>query len=154
MKNIRGFSTIEEALLVFFVTVVGAWSAVTGLDTYRGYQFRNERNAVVGALQDARNQAIHNICRDASCADGISHGVYFTPTEHIIFEGINYASANYAVDKVVNANENIQVTGLGEVIFSRLSGEANPAGTITITDVAGHISIIDINNEGRIAWTN
>lgn len=155
-RSRAGFTLIEILIVLGILAILSGFGLVASLDAYRGYSFRNERNTMVSVLQKARSQAISNICLGSGCTDGKPHGVAFQAGQYIIFQGSGYAARDQAVDQIVAVNYALTFApgSLPEVVFSQLSGDAAPAGTITLTDEAGHSSVISINSEGQISWTN
>lgn len=159
MKGNRGISLIEIVVVVGLFTAIGGLSMLVSIDTYRSYLFRGERDKVVEALQKARSRAINNICFGGDCVNGRSHGVHIDidPDKVIVFQ-VHPAPPEYDPSDPINdstpLNEGITVAGLSEIKFSQLSGDASVEGDITISDSAGHVSVISINSEGRILWTN
>jgi len=134
--------------------MVAGFSTIVSMDNYRSYSFSNERDLLVAILHKARNQAINNMCVGALCTDGKPHGVHITPGAYTIFQGATFATRDSAVDEVIQTKAPVTVTGINDIVFSQLSGNASPVGTTTIADPTNHSSVISINSEGQISWTN
>lgn len=141
-------------MVIGLIAILGSLGLAASMDSYRGYGFRNERDIIVGALQKARSQAMSNMCF-GGCTDGKPHGVSVQAQQYTIFQGLTYASRNSGYDETVPAASNgMQLNGLSEIVFSQLSGHVANPGTITISDQAGRASLVTINSEGQITWTN
>ena len=155
MKRDRGLSLIEIVVVIGLLTAIAGLSMLVSIDTYRSYLFRGERDKVVQALQKARSRAIHNICFGAGCSNGRPHGVNIDSSTGTVtnFQGTSVSELP-SVNDPFSLNDGITISGLSDVVFSQLSGDAAPEGNITITDEVGHISVISINSEGQILWTN
>lgn len=158
----RGFTLLEILVVMGLILMVVAFGLIVSFDDYRGITFRNERDVVVNVIQKARGQAVNNMCFDTNpatvnCTDGKPHGVYFgTPGQYIIFQGASYASRDTTVDEVIEAKSDAAVlTGMTSVVFNRLRADAVTTGgtTLTVTQ-QGRDSVITIEPEGRIWWTN
>lgn len=159
----RGFTLLEIIVVMALLVIVAGFGLIVSMDDYRGFNFRNERDVVAGVLQKARSQAINNMCfphGGGDCTDGKPHGAYFgTPGEYVIFQGSSYASRDQDADEVIEVkNAAASVTGFDEVVFSRLSGDADtsPSGTdtLTVVDDRGRTSVFTVEASGRIWWTN
>lgn len=154
----KGFTLIEILVVIAILTLVLSLSMILSLDDYRGYTFRDERDKVISILEKARSQAINNICVDPSCDDGASHGVHIINNTFTEYEGEDWGTRHTAIDEVTEIGPSINVSGISDVIFSQLSGDATTTpktiSNITLSDVSGHNSVITINTEGNISWTN
>ena len=156
-RNAAGFSLLEILMVIGLLAVVGVLGLFMSMDSFRGYAFRNERDTIISVLQKARSQAVSNVCLQGTvpaCTDGQPHGVHFLAGQYIIFQGNVYVSGNSLNQVIVSNNPNAAVAGMTDVVFSQLSGEAAPAGNITVSDSFGHTSVISINSAGQITWTN
>ncbi len=162
MKNNQNGLTLIEiittiALFVFVTYIVMS----TNFSSYRGYSFRDERDALVNNLERSRSEAMNNICF-GTCTNGITHGIHFEQdsqnAQYIIYQGSDWASHDSTADEVISINSAMQISGPADVIFSTLSGDASvtPADNydITITDNMNQTSVITINSVGQITWTN
>ena len=135
------------------LVIISSLGLYYNFSNLHSYSFHGDRDNLVSALQHARSQAVSNICYGA-CTDGKSHGVYIEEDQYIIFQGVDYASRDEDYDAFIEANPNIEHSGLDEVVFDQLTGDAN-AGDIIITDpTTSRTSTISINSEGQIIWTN
>lgn len=147
-----GFSLLEILIVLGILVLLMGLGLVMNLDRYRADAFRAERARLVSTLHKARNQSINNICF-GSCVNGKPHGVHLTANSVTLFQGSNHASRDTAYDQVFPFNAPYALSGLDEVVFTQLSGEATP-GVITLSDSTGRTSDITILSEGQISWTN
>ena len=152
-----GITLIEIIVVMALITMMATLTLATSMDSFRGYSYRNERDAIVNSLQRARSQAISNICL-GTCTTGMPHGVHFNANSYTIFQGIDYASRDIIADEIIRMNPAISATGPTDIIFAELSGDvtATPAGALDliVKDTTGHTSTITLNSEGQIKWTN
>lgn len=150
----RGFTLTEILIVMSLITMVAGFSSIMSMDNYRSYSFSNERDLLVAVLHKARSQAINNMCLGASCTDGKPHGVHMAPGQYTIFQGASFATRDSAVDENIQTSAPVTVTGINDIVFVQLSGGALPTGAMTISDPTNHSSVISINSEGQITWTN
>lgn len=156
-KSQAGFTLFEMIVVMGIITMLGTLSMIVGMDGFRAYTFRSERDMVVVALEKARSQSISNVCIGGGCTDGKPHGVRVANGSYTIFQGASYGARDAAVDETIASQVGgVAVSGApaNEVVFSQLSGNVLLPVTFTLSDGAGHSSVIDVNAEGRIAWTN
>ena len=149
-----GFTLLEILIVMALLSLVGALALMMSMDDYRGYAFRNERNTLVAALHDARSQAINTLCFGTLCTNSKPHGVYIQNGEYIIFQGATFASRDTSYDVVIPGNTAVQRTGVFEIVFLSDSGQANPNGSVTLSDQGLHESTVSINPEGQITWAH
>jgi Tfp pilus assembly protein FimT len=142
-------------VVICLIGMIFAFGAMMSMDAYRGFSFRNDRDAVVAALQRARSQSINNVCLGSGCTDGRPHGVHFDPDakEVVIFQGSDWSSPDSDVDEKISfESKATTVTGATQdVVFDQLSGDSASA-TITLNDGAGRSTDITINSVGQIDY--
>jgi len=139
---------LEVLIVIGLVAIIMAMGLAMSMDAFRGFSFRNDRDAVVAALQRARSQAVNNICLGSACNDGKRHGVRFTAHEIIIFQ-----DGTDPQDEIIKFESNAtKVISSSTVVFEQLSGD-NVSGvtdTIRIEDGAGRWAEIKVNPIGQI----
>jgi|GEM_PF-1017554 len=178
-KSNRGFTMLEVIIVMGLLVIVGSLGLFMSMETFRGNSFRNDRDATVSGLQRARSLAVSNMCFGFSpsnqsqcalpdyCCDGKSHGVHFYNKadiakrgKFVIFQGDNFSEGAFANEFVSFNNPQVYVDIDSDVniSFARISGNLIPetatSTSVTITDGNSHNSVIEINSEGRIDWTN
>lgn len=149
----KGFTLFEIVIVMSFIAIVGAFTMMVSMDTYRGYSFHTERDVLIAALQHARAEAQGNVCVGVACTTGKSHGVYIEADKFIMFQGSSYLARDVSQDAVIPANKAITHSGISEVVFAPLSGNSPTPGTITLAS-SGHTSDIYIGTLGQILWSN
>lgn len=80
-----------------------------------------------------------------------SFGVYITSTQYVLFKGGSYLGRDANFDEVSNLPKNLLISGLSEIVFSKLNGTTADTGTITLT-VGEKVETININELGRINY--
>lgn len=156
LRQDKGFTITEILIVIALMSVLLSFTCWIGVDSYRRYLFRNERDTIVNVLQKARNQAMSNICMGSACVSGKSHGVHLEDSKYIIFQGSDYTTRDISQDEEIVPNYNLSFSGstIIDVVFEGLSGDVLGSGEIKLSDYAGKTSDININSEGRISWTN
>ena len=148
----RGFTFFEVLIVMGILVIVGGFALFVSMETYRGSNFRSDRNLLVATLQRARAEAMNNICT-GTCTDGEPHGVHVQSDAYIIFQGSSY-NANDSNNAPFDSNTIVTKTPSSlDVVFSQLSGTTTPV-MITLSDSAGHVSTTTISSGGQITWTN
>lgn len=77
-------------------------------------------------------------------------GVKLTGTTLTLYAGSNYASRNTALDQITEINNNVLITGLNEINFSKTSGIPTTSGTITIS-AENNVKTIVVSNLGLVS---
>ncbi len=149
LKSQKGFTLIEIVTVMAMIVIISSLSIIVGLDAYRSFVFRTERNTLVMVLQVARSQAINNVCLGSGCSDGKPHGVEIQPSQYVIFQGSPY-NQNDPLNQAFPATSLVTHSGATEVDFTRLSGTST-AQSIALSD-GTHSDTITVNSEGRIDW--
>jgi Tfp pilus assembly protein FimT len=143
-----GFTLIEITVVLALAILVFGFSAALGFDAFDRNYLKTERTSLLSVLQKARSQAMNNI-------SGKKHGFYFDGTNYVIFEGDSYALRDSSKDFVIEKNKGVNLTGLTEVVFDRLTGnvpscDASPCD-IFLTEGSNSVTI-SINGQGKIEW--
>ncbi len=139
----KGFTLIEILVVSAIFTMLAGVGFFVSLDSLRGYAFRSEWQTTVRLLQKARGQAMSNLYH-------LPHGVHIENGLYTLFRGASYSTSDFRNEETV-IHPGVIVSGLSQVIFSELSGDANVTGTIVLTDGL-RSKTITINHEGGINW--
>ena len=155
----RGLTLIEVLISLALLTFVGGFSLYFSMDDTRAYTFRDDRDKIVSVLQRARAESMHGICRSESCITALPHGVYRGEHALTLFEGSTYETRDEHFDEIIELKSSATtLSGFSEVIFMPYSGRVatvpSHEASLTVSDGLGHESVIEVNEEGRIFWTN
>lgn len=151
----RGFTIIELLTVVALMALILGLGLIVSMDSLRGFSFRNDRDAVVAALQRARARAINNVCLGNACVDGKAHGVYFDAGRIVLFQGSDYSSRDEVVDEIIkfeSAATTINNSPPNGIVFEQLSGNVNSAVSIEMRGGDWRGATIEINAAGRINY--
>lgn len=142
IKNGAGFTLIEILIVIFLISILASFIVSIGLNFYKNQQLEVHSQGILQTLRRAQSKAM-SIELDSS------FGVYLTNDNYILFKGSSYAGRDPQYDEVFDLPEIINLSGLSEVVFSKLEGKPNVIGNIVLgTD--GGSNTININEMGRI----
>lgn len=137
----KGFTLIE---IFLSITIIGIILGMTA-PVYSQFLKRNDLSiageATLGGLRRASSLAVAGIEDDDWGVNVDNGGV-------IIFKGNDFSGRDVNFDEVQDFSPNIIVSGIQQIIFSKLSGLPSDSGTITIENNAGNSRNITINEEG------
>lgn len=136
--------------LLEIVLVVALFAAITafGAPVFNDFKIKNDldiaQSNVVSSLR--RAQALSQ-----SVANDSSWGVYVTSGEAIVFQGDSYTSRDSDYDESLYILEAFELSGIDEVVFEKMSGNASSTGSIVISS-ANESKSITINSKGTISF--
>ena len=141
----QGSFTLVELLLVLgIVALLVGVSLPLAVDFYNNRQLDIHEQGIVQTLRRAQLKAM-------SMEFDSSFGVYATSTKYVLFKGTSYVSRDNAFDEISDLPANLQITGISEVVFSRLNGLPSKVGTTTLT-IGNRTETININEMGRVNY--
>lgn len=138
----RGVTILEVVVSIGLLAIVLSLGIFFGLDSYRRYMLRTERDNLVTILRRARSEAQNNIGQ-------ANHGVFIDDDKYVIFRGNSFAARNADYDENFPRSSGMTFGGIGEVVFGSLSASSNVSGTIVIGNGIQNFDI-SVNYEGRI----
>lgn len=144
--NDRGFSLIEVLMSVAIMSVLAGLS----LPIYQSFQNRNDLDITAEATANALRRAqayARSVKGDSQWGVGVQSSAI------TLFKGATFASRDTAYDETI-ALANISVSGLSEVLFSKMSGAPNIVGTdsITLTSMNNDVRTVTINAKGMVSY--
>ncbi len=129
--NFKKGNTMQEILLVVAILMVILFITLPAFRSSRDQQvLKSTTLEVYSSINKARSQALASL-------DSSEYGVHFQSDQVVIFKGTSYSS-NDPDNEIINVSSpasisNINLSGGGSALyFSRLYGEPNKTGTITI----------------------
>jgi len=140
----RGFTLLEVLLVIAIIAIL----AGMGLPVYQTFQVRNDLDLAVNATSQSLRRA--QFLSQAVEGDS-SWGVYIQPESMTIFRGNSYASRDVNYDEVFSLSGIITPSGVGEIIFDKLTGSPQNTGIITLS-TPNDSRTITINEKGMISW--
>ena len=139
-----GFTIVELLIVIGLLGVVISMGLTVNIDFYSREVRSSEHITLVSLLHRARSNAMNNV-------NFSNHGVHIEDHAYTTFSATPY-DANNPNNQTINGNPNFIISGLDEVIFEKVSGNTENAGTIIIEDTNGIEKIITIHANGLIDW--
>ncbi len=140
-----GFTLIEIMLVV---VVVGSLAGI-GVPIYQALQNRNDLDIAASAVvQDLRRA---QILSQAVTGDS-TWGARIQTGSVVVFKGVSYAGRDQSFDETFGTDPSITISGIQEIIFSKLNGAPMSTGNITLTSRAGESRVISINAKGTVSF--
>jgi prepilin-type N-terminal cleavage/methylation domain-containing protein len=144
-KNKKGFTLIELSLVVAIMSVVAGLS----VPIYQSFQVKNSldvtTNIIVQELRRAQTLA-------QSASEDSNWGVNASSGNIILFKGGDFSSRDTSFDETFDVSTAVSFSGVTEIIFSKIYGEPQPNGTITLTAANNDSKSIVINSKGMIEY--
>lgn len=148
----RGFSLIEMVVVLSMLSFFILLEIPTSLSSYSNTLQRADLQLLVSALKEARAQAMSDVCKNPVCTTPPAHGVLFTSTQLIIFEGPSYAdryrpadiSLTFSIPELITASST-------EIIFAAGTGDTVSNQSISFMRTNQRTQSISINTEGMIS---
>lgn len=138
----RGFTLVEILLVIGIFAILVSLITPLGLDFYRSQQLETDSQGIIQFLRRAQLKALFQ-------ENDSQYGLFLTSSNYILFKGNSYLARDPQYDEVFNLSNVIGVSGINEVVFSKLEGKPNVIGNI-ILSTGGDSRIININALGRI----
>lgn len=146
MERQRGFTLLEVLLSVSIITILVGMS----LPLYQTFQVRNDLDITAEAIASSLRRAqvyARGVNGDAQW------GVEVQSTAVTLFRGAVFASRDPTYDEPTSIPASMSVSGLTEVLFSKLTGAPSTTGNIVLTTTnTNDTRTININAEGMVSY--
>jgi len=145
--NQSGFSFIQVLLVLALFMVMASLTIPSLYQLQTGVQIDTVAAEIGQNLRRAQTKAMTGLNNSA-------WGVYFADHSYIIFSGDSYESRepDWDEDYLVSAGLTMVNDLDEEVVFSKISGQPDSTGEITLSTFAGEIVSITINSQGAIEY--
>lgn len=138
----KGLTLVEIVLVISIIVVITALAIPSSLRFFQIQTIDEIADNIIDVLRRSQSQA-------ALQRNDSSFGVKFNPGSYVLFQGNSYVGRDVNEDEVFSLPSDVIVSGINEIIFSKLSGFPSSAGTITI-NISNDSRIISINSQGKI----
>lgn len=141
----RGFTLVELLLSVGIIALLAGLSA----PVYVSFQTRND-------LEVTSQSIVEMLRRAQTYARGVNGdsqwGVAIQSSTAILFKGATYATRDATYDETQTISPSTAVSGLSEIVFSKLDATPSTTGTITLTANTNDTRTITINGKGMVSY--
>lgn len=146
IRREAGFTLLEVLLSVAIMSIIAAMS----LPVLAAF---NDRNNLDLAAQGIASQ----LRRAGTYSRGVSGdsqwGVHMQSGAVTLYKGASFASRDTAYDEPTVISGPVAVTGLSDVVFSKLSGLPSQSGSVTLTNTnTNDVRTITINAQGMVSY--
>lgn len=140
----KGFTLLEVLVVLGIIAIAAGFTA----PVYQSFQLRNDVDlaANVTAQSLRRAQAL------SQAVDGdITWGVAIQSGSVTIFQGASYATRDSQYDEVLDVNPNVSNSGVGEIVFTKVTGVPSATGSIVFSGNNRDVTLT-INSLGGIEY--
>ena len=139
-----GLTLVELLIVIGILVLLIITSTPMAINFYKTRTMDVSLNSIVQTLRRAQLKAM-------SLEGDSSFGVYLTSEKWVLFKGNSYLVRDVAYDEVFDLPKNLQLSGLSEIVFSKLRGAPSDTGNIILT-IDNRTETININEVGRINY--
>lgn len=145
--NQRGFSLIEMLLSVTIISMLVGLS----LPIYQSYQTRNDLVVTTEGIASMLRRA-------QTYAQGMNGnsqwGVHVQSGSAVLFKGTSYAAPrDTAFDESLSIPTTFTISGLSDIVFSKLYALPSATGSITLTNSTNNETrTVTINGKGMVSY--
>jgi prepilin-type N-terminal cleavage/methylation domain-containing protein len=139
----KGFTLVEISLVIALFFILLSFAVPYGLRFFKVERLDGISRDLLETLRLTQSQA-------ASQNLDSNYGVSINSSAFISFKGNSFASRNVAYDQEFAIPNGIEVSGLSEIVFYKLTGLPNQSGEIRLSS-GSRISVITINSQGAIS---
>lgn len=141
----KGFSLLEVILVIATIAVLAA----VAVPVYSHLQVRND-------LDVATNTTLQTLRRAQTLSQAVegdsSWGVKLQSADITLFKGSSFAGRDTNFDEIYTLSGNVIPSGISEIVFSKLLGNPNTTGTLTLTSTNNETQNITINLKGFLNY--
>lgn len=141
----KGFTLLEILLSIALIAILAGFS----IPVYQSFQVKNDLDVATNIVAQSLRRA-QSLSRSQ---DGdISWGVKIQTGSITLFKGTNYATRDSAFDELFNMPQTITPSGLGEIVFTKFSGDPQSTGNIVLNSTINETKNITINSKGMVNY--
>lgn len=141
----RGFTTLELLMVIALMVLTVSLTVPLAHRALTSVQTGDAAASLLGALQSA-------YARAESGYHASPHGVFFTPTSTIVFEGASFIERTRAFDVTLPLEKGTEIRSAvgNEVVFEQMTGIPSTSGVVDVHAAAnpGQVRRITITDLG------
>lgn len=138
----RGFTLFEILIVIGVMAILASLTLPFGFNFYKSQQLETQSQLVLQVLRLGQSKSIFQ-------ENDSSFGIYFANNSYALFQGSSWIGRNSLYDQSFNLPSIISLSGLQEVVFSKMEGLPNATGNIVLNNGLDSRTI-NINALGRI----
>ncbi len=147
MSYIKGFTLMELIVVIAMMAVIASMVFLSFFRFGEGQVLKSDVSTVASFFEEAK------ISTQAS-KDASRYGVLFSEEGVILFKGESYNTSleikNHTFHRSVRMSDINLTEGRNEIVFKRLSGEADNEGEIILSDDGGNSITIKFHYTGIV----
>lgn len=145
IKKSPAFTLMEALLSISLITVISGLS----LTVFYGFQSRNDLDVAVNTIAQSYRRAQ---ILSQSVQDDSTWGLKIQPNSVVIFKGASYIGRDDNFDEIFEIPSVITLSGVQEIVFTKLSGAPNNFGLTTLNSINNDSKDITTNSKGMISF--
>jgi len=144
-SNITGFTLLEVLLSVAVVAILAGVS----VPLYQSFQIHSD-------LDEAAATFVHALRRAQTLAmTGSGDSMWGVAAQNgsiTVFRGASYVLRGSSTDETFDVSPMLSITGVWEIVFSKVEGHPSVTGSTIFTSSAGEARTITINEAGTVLY--
>lgn len=141
----HGFTLVEMLLSVAIISILVG----TSLPVYVSFQTRGDLEIATQSIADMLRRAqtyTRGVSGDSQWGVAVQSG------SATLFKGASFATRDATYDETTVISPNTAVSGLSQVVFTKLTAAPSTTGTITLTANTNDVRTITINAKGMVSY--
>lgn len=137
----KGFTMLELLLVIGAAILIAAFTVPVGIRFFQTQSLDEATSGILETLRRAQNQAIFQ-------KNDSAFGVKFLSGSYILFQGSLYGEVP-SEDESFALPSGVFTSGIGEIVFAKLTGLPNVTAILTIISNNDN-QTITINSQGAV----
>lgn len=143
-RKLSAFTLIEVLLAVALLSAISILLLPVGQEYLNKSEMDNATTIITQTIRSAQANA------KSGKADS-EWGIRIVDSSIVLFQGASYASRNLDADLTNSWSDRFSVSGINEIVFSRIDGNPSTTGTISLNGFDLSVNIT-INSKGNLLY--